>query len=334
MNKKTHWRVVDSLYAIGIVLVLVGHSHSSDWSKFENTPLYWIILFIYLFHMALFFSISGFLFSNSDSILKEGYIKWISDKAARLLVPYVFWTMFALVPKYYVENHGFQGLDGKYLLRILFYPRENIWGHFWFIPVMFLAYLIFGLLRIITKGKSQKLFIVCAISIAFIFYFLPFNTGFLGFSDLKSMILFFAFGSCIHRFVNSGYYIIFKPWRWVYSVLVILVTCLTINYAHNSRVIGLLTALSIIIVCWILADCLPYTPIVKRLSNYNYTYYIFSWFFQSVVMVLCDLYNLSWYITFFFMFCAGIIGPTVLLLIYERFVFLHKNYIKLILGIR
>lgn len=64
-KKARRWNEVDFLYTIGIVLVLIGHSHSSDWSQFENTVLLNVIRFIYTFHMPLFFFIAGFLFQNS-----------------------------------------------------------------------------------------------------------------------------------------------------------------------------------------------------------------------------------------------------------------------------
>lgn len=66
---------IDNLYTIGTVLVLVGHSHSSDWSTFSGTIFEKIVIFIYTFHMPLFFFIAGFLFVNSHSWEKVGYRK-------------------------------------------------------------------------------------------------------------------------------------------------------------------------------------------------------------------------------------------------------------------
>lgn len=63
--KKYPW--IDTLYTIGIMLVILGHSHPSDWTLFSGTIFEKIILFIYTFHMPLFFFISGFLFMNSQS---------------------------------------------------------------------------------------------------------------------------------------------------------------------------------------------------------------------------------------------------------------------------
>ena len=59
--------VIDSMRGIGIVLMVLGHS------GFPGTD------FIYLFHMALFFMLSGWLFS-----LRGGPVHFIKRKAVAL----------------------------------------------------------------------------------------------------------------------------------------------------------------------------------------------------------------------------------------------------------
>ena len=59
-NKK-RFREIDVLYALGALLVILGHSHPNDWSTF---PGEWV-RFIYYFHMPLFFfSSRGFCFAD------------------------------------------------------------------------------------------------------------------------------------------------------------------------------------------------------------------------------------------------------------------------------
>ena len=105
MNPKRYYEI-DILYAIGTLLVVLGHSHSSDWTKFQGTILVGIINVIYAFHMPLYFFIAGFLFWNSNKLFKIGYGKWIKEKAVKLLTPYIVLTVFGGIPKYYVENGG------------------------------------------------------------------------------------------------------------------------------------------------------------------------------------------------------------------------------------
>lgn len=71
--KKKHYTEIDHLYTIGVVLVILGHSHSSDWDTFSGTILETALEFLYTFHMPLFFVIAGFLFASSSRIDQEGY---------------------------------------------------------------------------------------------------------------------------------------------------------------------------------------------------------------------------------------------------------------------
>ena len=53
--KNKNLSYINNLYAIGTILVIVGHSHLSDWNRFAGTSLETLIQFIYCFHMALYF---------------------------------------------------------------------------------------------------------------------------------------------------------------------------------------------------------------------------------------------------------------------------------------
>ena len=144
-TEKKRYIEINALYTIGIILVLVGHSHSSDRS-YAGTVLESIIAFIYTFHMPLFFAIAGFLFINSESFEQKGFLKWVGNKAIRLLIPYAFWSLIGLVPKYYFENKGFEGLTVEYILKSFFIPRLSIWGIFGFFLYYssFILFLVFG----------------------------------------------------------------------------------------------------------------------------------------------------------------------------------------------
>lgn len=145
---------------------------------------------LYNYHMALFFFVSAFLFSNSKALERDGYRRWIFHKAERLLVPYIFWSGIALIPKYYVENNGFGGFTGGYLLKILLNPRAGVWGHFWFLHVMFLLYAVFGYVKQFIFTNSDWTFVIGSIIVAVVLYFLPINTELLGLSNLRLMMPF------------------------------------------------------------------------------------------------------------------------------------------------
>ena len=326
---------IDTLYACGIIFVLVGHSHSSDWSFFEGTVLYWLIRFIYTFHMPLFFFIAGFLFLNSCSFEKKGIAKWIKDKAIRLLVPYIFWSLLALVPKYYVEHQGINGFTAGYVLKVLIYPRSGVWGHFWFLPSLFFVYLVFAVWRFFINEKNKKILVLGALLCALIIYFLPIKTDIIGLSDIKSTLVFFALGMNVRLLVDKQKKTYLKPYLLiVWGIIAIIVSAFLIDYAYSNVIIGLLVALLMLSACGCLACLLPDSKAIQWISNHNYTIYLFSWFFQAMVMMLCDKLQFHWILTFVLMLCSGIIGPIVLILAYEKIKILHNKPIKIVIGVR
>lgn len=98
--------------------------------------------------------------------------------------------------------------------------------------------------------------------------------------------------------------------------------------------IGFIAALMMIAVCWLAATMIKSGKITAWVSRHNFTLYIFSWFFQAVIMAVCGRMDMGWIPTFFLMFLAGAIGPAMVIFIYEKTKFLQRETIKLIIGAR
>lgn len=327
VEARRRWKEIDVLYTIGIILVLIGHSHSSDWSTFQGTVLHKAILFIYTFHMPLFFFISGFLFQNSGRLEKDGYGIWIKDKALRLLTPYLFWSLFAVIPKYFVENRTFAGVSNA-VLDVFINPRTSVWGHFWFLPILFLTYVLFGIASSAARGKGVTGWLLLATAII---YFIPLKTELFGVSDLHTALLFFALGMGTNQFISK------KPidiprWGGILWVVVVIPGCILVfPYANNNPIAALAVAILMISVCWVLATMIQ---IKGWISSHNFTIYIFSWFFQAVMMALCDRASPNWIVTFFLMFTIGLAGPITVIIVYDHMSFLHHRCFSLIFGMR
>lgn len=143
MEAYKYW--IDIAKGIGIVLVVLAHTQSLDSS---------ISSLIYLFHMPLFFILSGYLLKSHNS---SGSIKKIAlHKAHRLLLPLFFYMLLIVVPMEYSAcmNHKtsflnagwrfinvytsqratafwfpfamFESILGYYLLRKFFFPRGGV----------------------------------------------------------------------------------------------------------------------------------------------------------------------------------------------------------------
>lgn len=111
-----HW--LDTAKGLGIVAVVAGHVFSSRQ----------LVDPIYLWHMPLFFFLSGYLFYPQPG--KAFALR----KIQHLLVPYVTFLLVISLPALWTG-------DRKHLLRMLFGGRALVasYGTFWFVPVLFVT---------------------------------------------------------------------------------------------------------------------------------------------------------------------------------------------------
>lgn len=161
--KKNYYKFISIARGIGILLVVLGHCSNS-----------YISNFIYLFHIPLFFFISGFLFNLNSLKAPKEYVK---RKIISLYVPYVFYEMLFLVLNNFLININFysisQNISGKsigYLdfkmflvktIKIIFFAgREPIVGALWFLVVLFFVSILFLIINLfltkINKENDEK----------------------------------------------------------------------------------------------------------------------------------------------------------------------------------
>ena len=162
-EKKIKLQYMNIAKGIGISLIVLGHSYTdaSDSS---------IRSFVYLFHVPLFFILSGYFFK--DEYIKDP-IKLILRRVRSLWFPYVKWYVFYVLVhnfflKIYIYNkeigfHGY-GVDRycikeiiiKLLRVIIFRGSEQLLGAFWFIPCLFFTVVIFLAIRVISLKSNNK----------------------------------------------------------------------------------------------------------------------------------------------------------------------------------
>ena len=333
--QKNRLHEIDILYALGAILVILGHSHPNDWTTF---PGEWVE-FIYSFHMPLFFGVAGFLLASSQSIDRLGYGKWLWQKALRLLTPYFILSVLALVPKYILEHRGFEGFTLQYLLSAFFVPRQNVWGHFWFLPVLFLLYGLLGLLRLAEKrwAKAWRYAVQSALlALLLALHFLKPGILWLGIQDvcdfavyfLAGYMLFDAYGKqckdlpvLAHVFISivllTASICIFKIWPasiyWNFLVSFLMLAC-----------------------CWEIGQLLKNCK-TKRLdfiASFAFTFYIYSWPAQGIAEQLCSRLHMPWYATTPLMFAIGLLCPAAIIWLYRKYTFLHGRFAGLVLGVR
>ena len=141
---------------IGCLLVIWGHSYPFV----TDMPL--VVEqgknFIYRFHMPLFIFCSGYLLAYTKQTERKSFKEYVGNRTKRLLIPYFILSIIGILPKFIfssVLNDTLQ-LDALSLTRAFLVPRDNIWGHFWFLPMIFFMGVIAYLTEKYVLAKNNK----------------------------------------------------------------------------------------------------------------------------------------------------------------------------------
>ena len=331
-NNRKNINEISLLYTFGVLLTICGHSHSNDWTTFPSLP----IEFIYSFHMPLFFCISGYLFAKSHSLENNGFLKWIGDKSKRLLIPYFVISAIAFIPKTLLEKGSLDGIGLNELFQCFFVPRNNVWGHFWFLPVIFIFFLVFGLWKTFFYNslKHKKCAVVGIFTVALVLHFIKTDIEWLGFSDLCEFAVYFVIGfsACeiikIKKLRNS---------ELIVSTLVLTAVSiiLFLKFRHNALVM-FIESILMLVACLFLSQLLAEKnfKFVDFLNENVFTFYIWSWPFQAVSEKILNLFSLDWYVYTIVMFFTGVVAPCVIIIIYKKLKFINCSFLSYLLGFR
>lgn len=155
---------IDIAKSIGIFLVVLAHALPRD-------NYFWRL--INLFHMPLFFIISGYLYQNKGSI-----IQFVKHKIITLWIPYITCsgiTVLVTILLHLLRLMQYQyGFSIKYIVKIIFMlDMGPLLGASWFIQVLFYAAIAYNIVErfvdtIINKNEQQKTLILNTLSVLFL----------------------------------------------------------------------------------------------------------------------------------------------------------------------
>ena len=144
---------IDIAKGIGIILVVIGHSH-----LMTNQSLFNII---YSFHVPLFFLLAGIFFKVDMS-----FFQTIRKKADSLLKPY--FTTLIILGMYYLIFKG--NFSINYYLGILYGNGSTIvLEPLWFIPHLFLVFIFSWIFILLFKFEEKSLCIKLIIIFSMLF---------------------------------------------------------------------------------------------------------------------------------------------------------------------
>lgn len=151
INNRHDW--VSSLRAVGIVLVVLGHTLGIN----EGVEKY-----IFSFHMPLFFFISGLVLTPTR--LSQTWADAVRHYGLRLLLPYLLFSLLTYLPWVLgTRHHGADAALGveawRPLIGTLYGIGVDGWlqhnAMLWFFPCLFVAHLVFRMVHELVKGWGQ-----------------------------------------------------------------------------------------------------------------------------------------------------------------------------------
>jgi len=195
MTRKTS---VDIAKGIGISLVVLGHLN--DYFGADIPGAY---KFIYLFHVPLFFFLSGLFFKE-----KERFGDCLKKKFFRLYIPYLLANIFFFAVEMIRARLMGSAYDGTISWRDLFYAAFGLWPVLsmlsrptWFILILFRIFIIYKLLQLVFKSNKLLMLSVCVLAGVFGAFF-PIEKFMIG--QTLAALPFFSLGHvCTAEFIDN-----------------------------------------------------------------------------------------------------------------------------------
>ena len=330
---------INILYSIGVILAVFGHSRPNAGFGYEGSILNQIVIFIYNFHMPLFFVIAGILLFNSKSLENKNFMVFVKDKAVKLLTPYFVLTALFLIPKGFIEFKSFEFLSFEFIVKSFFSPRNNTWGHFWFLPVLFICYLILGGLKKLCFKLGDKfvpVFMLLCFCSSMVLFAKPINTEWFGLKDVSTNLYYMVWGMLIAFIEKSANIKLNKILKVIFGLVLVAVASFEFVSPGNDPRIKIQMPIVMIIGLLFLAKALAnfFQNGFNFISKNIFTIYIYSWIFQSFTLIVLTKLKVGLWTLNLTMFVVGMLAPLVIAFIYKKIKKLNCKFFDLCLGVR
>ena len=284
--------------------------------------------------MPLFVWCSGYLFAYTNQTGRKSCKDYLSQRSLRLLVPYFVFSLIGLIPKIVaspVLNDTLE-LDAVQLIRAFFVPREGVWGHFWFLPMIYFI----GILGFVIDKlclKSSKVWIVITITALVVSIY---KADFLQWFSINDVLHFFPYYclgvlTCyikldflIGSHLKTNFFVGLVTGLVLYSFFE---EVGLIGFARNTA-IAICMILSIVSLCKSISNRLYIDRNAKLAQTYQI--FIISWPCQLVAGILLErILHVNWLLFWILVFATGVIVPLILLRIKD---IIEKKYNTKILS--
>lgn len=305
------------LQSFAVFLVCFGHSFPLD-NLTGEIPLIFNTFhkIIYSFHMPLFFAIAGFLFINSmeNKNYNVKFKDFLYKKARRLLIPYfAIGTIAYLFKTYFFNSFAYRPSQPTlcFYLSSMFAPENNPDKYLWFLPVIFVIFLISFFIK---RVNVLKLLVISFIILFFVKY-IPIHF-------LKTVlynIFYFIFGCFVYAYKQVLFKLITNI-HIIFGLLIlffVLQFCLT-NYLITKVIVallGIIISFGIALIC----NSKNQKFLFGILDGKYYQIYLLSWFGQVGLRLFYQLNLIDYMTAVIIMLFGGIFLSIVITDLVERY---------------
>ena len=283
---------LEALTGFAITLVVIGHAAVPGPEPAPTyLPFMWLVDWIYTFHMPLFFAVSGYLLMHAT--LRAGtrayprYRAFLAGKARRLLAPYVIVSSLAFPVKVVMSRHAMHPLEpslASYVENLL-YPWNNTIIFFWFLPTLFF---LFALAPFTLRPEASRTRDGLTLAVgALLWAAFPHENhegpgAFLNVAGVLHNFVFFFVGFAIRK-VRPQLTWLARPSIGLVALALSLATFAAFGTTTWAQPI--LVAAGMTFALGVASS--PARPWLARLSDASFQIYLFSWFPQVLVRVVC-----------------------------------------------
>ncbi|MEW5744173.1 MAG: acyltransferase [Nitrospirota bacterium] len=306
---------ITNLQNFAIFLVVLGHCTPTNNWRLVPPFMMWLIKVIYSFHLPLFMFISGFLFMYSWRGRSIDYVDFIYKKIKRLLLPYLVFSTLAFLLKNAFSQYAIRKISftlDSYLAGI-FYPEDNPMINLWFLPTLFIIFLIAPFLkRVIENGRKAVLSLILLL-ILLLNSLKIIQIELLNISGAVYFLIFFYLGGIAGRYHEK--LIMCKH----YAFLAVSLMLLGVTNLIDFR-LGVLAPLVGIAFSYSLSHFLGNSSVraADYIDGYYYQIFLMSWFVQVFIRAFYRVGMLDYWPTVFLMLFGGLYIPVFVARLVQR----------------
>lgn len=286
MNEKKYFSELNIVRGIAVLLVAIGHSFPDLQTGMKYPIAILIKNYIYNFHMAIFFFVSGFLCLTK--LKKRTFIEETSRKAKRLLVPYFAYSFISIILKLFFNKYANNQFKWSGVWKIFLGDSPNF--GLWFLWTLFFIWLATDLLLRTGLRSGIILTIGLVLNVSQLYLGICFLTFFMKF------FVFYAIGIVVYQNYTRISKILVEKKNIILSVvgfLIIFVFTIiqTLNIISEefyvfTGIIGIFSTLQISIV--IANGTSKLKMQLDKYGKYSYDIYLIGYYPQMIVRTILD----------------------------------------------